>query len=113
MRTLMAATLVAVLLFGCLGGVRTGEQAQPSLPGPAVGSTPGVGDIDLSPMEDGPDEMLPDEDIVPPPDTSLEDMPEEGTHADYAALSDELSDMFSDGEEVPDLISEGDIIERP
>lgn len=95
---MIASLLMAMLLFGCLGGVKSGQQTGTTQPG----ALPGVGDSDISPSQEETEDALPGEDLLPPPP--------EGD-VDASGLADELSDSFSDSEEFPELISEDVLVE--
>ena len=114
----IAGLLMALLMFGCLGGLKgqqdqAGQQTQAgqgaSVPSTAAGAS-GVGDSDISPSQDENEGTLPDEDLLPqPPDAGAD--ASTGTGVDASGLADELSDSFSDSEEFPELISEDVILE--
>ncbi|MEW6036338.1 MAG: hypothetical protein AB1529_07020 [Candidatus Micrarchaeota archaeon] len=90
--------LAVALLLGCLAGPRTGAPQKPALPGQPAQPAPGIGDSEISPEAQEDDDVLADEDLVPPPAESS------GTALDASDIDVEV---FEDDV----LISEEDVVE--
>ncbi|MFH0884536.1 MAG: hypothetical protein V1861_02400 [Candidatus Micrarchaeota archaeon] len=109
---LVVSGLSAMLLFGCLSGAREKlqdkqigtQQQNQSVQQPAKQFGGKLGDVDISPVEEENEtEVLPDEDLLPPPD----EVPKNTSSTLTLDVSDIAIDMVED--DFP--ISDEDIVE--
>jgi len=85
-KALLAGGLMLLILFGCIG-----TQRERTVPGS------GLGDSDISSQAQGDQDLLPGDDLIPPPSVGA------------FAFSD--SDLAVEQVDDVDLIAEGDVIE--
>ena len=110
-----ALGLAALLLFGCLSGIKDRQQSQlpeqpiqPAQPSqPSAPSGDGIGDADISSSEGEGDIEMPGEDLLPPP-------PDDAGGSEGGSASNlDLSDIDIDISEGDMMIYEEDFVEPP
>jgi hypothetical protein len=101
-RALVVTGIAVLLLLGCVGG-RAATYTQPKTPSPAQ---PGgsIGDKDLSTGSEKEEDVVPGEDILPPPDDSVASGNNRSILVD---LNDVTVDDFDDSDPISDELIVG------